>query len=519
MKKILFTLFLWNLVSVPSHAADDVTAIHVRNQAKLDAKKNLQVILAFRKGQDKTTAQVDWSQFKVTIGEKTLSPVLKSQLYPPFSILIAVDTSGSMSAIFEELKSALKQYVTGLRRGTDYSALGAIADQWVLKHDLTDQPELIHQQIDALNANSKTTALYESMHSGADWLTAKGDSYPQRRLLLIFTDGFNEKPPTFQDVVEKAVSLNIDINIIVFETKNTAEYLNQLFEAKSIAEKTNGIYYQTNRKDAFNLGLAMLRDNLMNEYIVEIPNSELPQDGKQHTIHFTYMGKEVSTQFTAPFSTAAETPMKPETQETPKPAPAPIAAEKKENKTNWIVWVLVIGGILLLGAAFFLLHRTRKQREEEAKQAEIARLEAEPASGKKPEPVVLTSKRNPSGAQPAAEEKKPGDSAGPRRTSFEPDTVAGISRLVPLTNYDGPAISLPPGSPVIGADRNCDIVLDVRSVSGRHAQFVPTSRGTAIRDLGSTNGTFVDGVKIGSDPVDLHPGSKLQFGVVVFRCE
>ena len=520
MKNFFLTLFLLSNFAYPASAADDVSAIQVRNRTRLDSNKNLQVIVAFRKGIDKTTSQVDWTQVKVTIGEKTVTPTaLKVQAYPPFSTLIEVDTSGSMQVVFADLKIALKQYVTGLRRGTDYSALGAIADQWTLKHDLTDQSELIHQQIDALKAESKTTALYESMTTGTIWLNDKGDSYPQRRLVLVFSDGLNEKPPTLNEVTEKATSLNMDINVIVFETKKTSDYLNQLSEPKSIAEKTGGIYFQTNKKDAFNLGLAILRDNVMNEFVMVIPSAELPQDGKQHAIKFAYQGKEVSAGFTAPFSAVVEVPMEPEMKAEPAPVPAPAAPAKNKEKTNWLIWILAGAGVLLLGIAFFIMHLNRKKREEEAKQAELARLEAEQATRNKPEPVVLEAKRSPSGVMPAVEEKKPAAAAGPRRTSFEPDAGATITRLVPLTGYEGPAIGLPGGSPVIGADGACDVVLDVRSISGRHAQFMTTSRGLAVRDLGSTNGTFVDGVKIGADPVDLHAGSKLQFGVVVFRCE
>jgi len=72
---------------------------------------------------------------------------------------------------------------------------------------------------------------------------------------------------------------------------------------------------------------------------------------------------------------------------------------------------------------------------------------------------------------------------------------------------DGPAaatIPLPePHRPVvIGRSPACDVVLSLPMVSSRHAILEPVDEGWQIRDLGSTNGTFVEGRRIdGPTPV------------------
>jgi pSer/pThr/pTyr-binding forkhead associated (FHA) protein len=49
---------------------------------------------------------------------------------------------------------------------------------------------------------------------------------------------------------------------------------------------------------------------------------------------------------------------------------------------------------------------------------------------------------------------------------------------------------------VIGASPDCDIVVDVPTVSGRHCRLVQEPAGFLLEDLGSTNGTYVNGSRI-----------------------
>ena len=73
---------------------------------------------------------------------------------------------------------------------------------------------------------------------------------------------------------------------------------------------------------------------------------------------------------------------------------------------------------------------------------------------------------------------------------------------------------LPLGTVTIGRGEECTVRLDLHrdlEVSTRHAElFVDPERGLCIRDLGSTNGTFVDGEQI--DDVPISAGAKIELG-------
>ena len=69
----------------------------------------------------------------------------------------------------------------------------------------------------------------------------------------------------------------------------------------------------------------------------------------------------------------------------------------------------------------------------------------------------------------------------------------------------------------LGSGRNNDLVLDDATVSRRHCEINLTPEGYMIRDVGSTNGTYVQGVRIQS--AFLATGSEFQLGEtrIVFR--
>ena len=66
---------------------------------------------------------------------------------------------------------------------------------------------------------------------------------------------------------------------------------------------------------------------------------------------------------------------------------------------------------------------------------------------------------------------------------------------------------------VLGKHPTCDVVLANPFVSRQHARIDLVGEGEAvIRDLSSKNGTFVDGARVRSEPVDLSDGATIEFG-------
>src|SRR5207248_11767065 len=66
----------------------------------------------------------------------------------------------------------------------------------------------------------------------------------------------------------------------------------------------------------------------------------------------------------------------------------------------------------------------------------------------------------------------------------------------------------------VGRQDALEVVLDDDSVSRYHAEIRATDRGWRVRDLGSTNGTRLNGVRLGNGQWPLRARDLLQFGEV-----
>ena len=94
-------------------------------------------------------------------------------------------------------------------------------------------------------------------------------------------------------------------------------------------------------------------------------------------------------------------------------------------------------------------------------------------------------------------------------TSLRVDQGPGAGQVLPLTSSMTIGRSSPPPANLAGDPQ----------ISSRHAQVEPTPDGrVTITDLGSSNGTFVNEVRI-SGPTSIGPGDRVRMGATVFAID
>lgn len=98
----------------------------------------------------------------------------------------------------------------------------------------------------------------------------------------------------------------------------------------------------------------------------------------------------------------------------------------------------------------------------------------------------------------------------PHRVGAEIAVPPGAVILVQSGFYEGLEVCVDRGWLVVGRGRSADLILAEPTISRSHAAVGFDARGFFVQDLGSTNGTMVNGAK--ADRTLLKDGDLIQMG-------
>jgi hypothetical protein len=87
-----------------------------------------------------------------------------------------------------------------------------------------------------------------------------------------------------------------------------------------------------------------------------------------------------------------------------------------------------------------------------------------------------------------------------------------------LLLVDGRRLVVGPAGATVGRSRQCDIVLSDPNISRQHAEVRPRGGSWVVSDLGSTNGSRLNGRRI-TGPEVIKPGDEIELGATVLRFE
>lgn len=129
---------------------------------------------------------------------------------------------------------------------------------------------------------------------------------------------------------------------------------------------------------------------------------------------------------------------------------------------------------------------------------------------------------DPTGAMPVVPEKAAplqkivlDPNAAPATT---PTTPPNTPKIPSLVNTDGTKFDLPEGESTVGRENAALLITGNSSISRAHAQITRSGNTVTVTDLGSTNGTFINGTKVEA-PTVLNPGDMVLFGTAAYRYE
>jgi Ca-activated chloride channel family protein len=195
----------------------------------------------------------------------------------PITVIVMLDTSGSMTGNLDTLKAGAEQFFLRLLR-KDRARLGAFNDKIQFVSPLSgDRDELIAsvQAVDFGNA----TRLYDAIAAALDEL--KG--LEGRRVVLVFTDGDDTSSRVrFGTVLERAKTEEVMVYAIGLESVVYGQRTRPDRSLKTLAEQTGGGYFELSRADKMTSTFTRVAQELHSQYLLGF--SPENRDGKTHKL-------------------------------------------------------------------------------------------------------------------------------------------------------------------------------------------------------------------------------------------
>lgn len=92
----------------------------------------------------------------------------------------------------------------------------------------------------------------------------------------------------------------------------------------------------------------------------------------------------------------------------------------------------------------------------------------------------------------------------------------GVARLIPISSRD-PIFVMQYSEVLVGRAESNDLVINAPEVSRQHARLARDSANLAVEDLGSRNGTWINGQRVSNGKA--RSGDEIAFGTVRFRLD
>jgi hypothetical protein len=440
--------------------------------------------------------------------------------------ILALDLSGSMSgAPLEAVRGTMARFVNQARE-EDRVEVVTIADDTRVEVPFGADKATLADRLKNVSSRGTLTRLYDGLLFAMDQLSS---GPPELRQLTVITDGHDEgSKHSLDEVIKQATQEKIQIDSIGL-TRSHPEFLETL---KHISQATGGAYARANSPQELDglvdRGIQAMRATP----VVSFNTEKLAGDGKAHMIEVRWDPGKLAA------SVDVHTPL------IPKP---------------WPVWIWAVVGCVIAAATLLLL-AMRRQKKEPAGVSVVSApphrteplanwpsttgiTESKAAPAPQPprvyKPTVieeeasswpLPASRAPRPAQPQVRpptqplesprpEPRPQARAKTRVAAFFDEAADEHGAVLeatagPLTGRDFQV----KGEFMIGASDGNDLVIpEDPTLSGFHGRVRLADSVLTIEDSRSTNGTHVNGVRLGPGRKLLKPGDEIRMGRSVFR--
>jgi len=216
--------------------------------------------------------------FEVFDNDKPQPLVLFDNSIQPITVMVLLDTSGSMTASIGLLKLAAEQFLLRLLP-EDKARVGAFNDKIEISPRLTNQRDELIAAVKDLDFGNGTR-LWDAIATGMDDL--KG--IEGRRVILVFTDGMDEysKTTKLSTVIDRARAEEVMVYAIGLQSVVNRQRTNPDGGLRKIADETGGGYFELTKATDLSSTFTRVALELHSQYVLGFAPPVL--DGKVHKL-------------------------------------------------------------------------------------------------------------------------------------------------------------------------------------------------------------------------------------------
>lgn len=481
--EVVTAAFLMAAVTIVSYASSSADVLEQR------VTENSVLVYVRHDGEDeKVQARVGTeSNIRAKVTDREELPVVTWLL---------VDNSQSIRDADRETAMQLLTNLVAGRAPNERFNLCTFSDKLTILLEDSQNYTDLKAQIDQLEYRDQETYLTDVLAEVLDReLSREGSEFVR---VIVISDGVDNNPGglTREELTQRLKEQALPIYTLGAVNQNNEQNLKEMY---ALSRQTNGQSWTLNElSDTLSVVQAMGSTEL--PICVEMKIPEKLRDGGQKGLQLTFSdGAVVETQAVMPFSTVTE---QPEKSSDPDPAPAPDSEPDFEPDFEpdsdedfefpfmlLLAAVLAVVALIIIGVVIFLVLRHKKEKN-------------------RVRPVNMDLNFGGGETCPVLPVELSGGDTMPLIGNDRHLILSLTDRADPNRRFEIPLR----GRVSIGRSSANQIVLDYeKSVSGTHCEIFVAGNVFQIRDLGSKNGTYVDGIQVG-DVAEISSGSVLKLG-------
>jgi len=439
---------------------------------------------------------------------------LVEELDMPMQTLIMVDNSLSITPKNQKKISRFLQYLISDRLANEEIGIATFSEEARKLVDYTSEYEALMRAADNISYQRQSTYLTDALYDlmKAEYIENPTDTF---RRILVISDGVDNKSIgyTKEELYSLIKDLQIPVYTIGCKNGKNNEELENMFALSRITNAEYFLLDKVKAKDLLDITSALKQDRTAVKLTITPPKEQM--DGSRKAVKITFPNHSpLTAEMMMPQPILEEEPQQTDSREDETEKPEPKSNE--EEKTGLLVIVLIAGGIAAAVAAFFLNQRKKNRQQEPDFERIEHEIDRQIGLGSEASALSGTAADGLNQPTEIVDQKGRGGTLLLWNQHTPPCQIILTDVHTPSKSFQ---VSLDQPVRIGRNDELCSVVLDYdRSVSGKHCEISAKDGRFYVKDLHSSNKTYVNGSEITTE-TEIVSGSILKLGRLELRFE